>query len=195
MSTSCVLAPAALDHLRLATEWRLLALAFECPGGTWQAQMDELRGEVEDADLRQLPDCARQEAAPELYHTTFGPGGPAAPREVSYVRSIQPGQLIADIQAFYDAFAYCPAIDEPPDHVAVELGFVSYLHLKAAYAISCGDDEHSATAIDAASRFTEYHLSGVAVPLAKLLVTSEVRYLSLAATAMLRRLAHGVHVP
>lgn len=195
MSASGILESGVVDHLRSAAEWRLLALALECPGETWQAQMDDLGAEVEDADLKQLAQHARQEAAPELYHTVFGPGGPAAPREVSYVRSIQPGQVIADVQAFYDAFAYCPTLDEPPDHIAVELGFLGYLHLKAAYAASCGDEERTATATGAMLRFTARHLASVAVPLAKLLETSEIRYLALAAAAILRRFVSCADTP
>jgi len=186
MSIADVMEPAALEHLRRAAEWRLLALALECPRGAWQAELENLAAEVDEPDLRQLPEQARDEATPALYHSLFGPGGPAAPREVSYVRSVQPGQLIADIQAFYDAFAYRPSLDEPPDHVAVELGFLGYLHVKAAYAIVRGEPKQAAIVADAIARFTECHVAKLAQPLAALLEASEVGYLALAARAIRR---------
>jgi nitrate reductase assembly molybdenum cofactor insertion protein NarJ len=189
------LQPEALAHLRRAAEWRLLALALECPSESWQAELDHLAAEVDDASLRQLPQQARAEAAPELYHSLFGPGGPAPPREISYARSLQPGQAIADIQAFYDAFAYQPALDEPPDHIAVELGFLGYLHLKAAYALSRGDAEQAATAAEAVAGFTARHVSTLAAPLAKLLRAAEVGYLATAAAALLERVPAAAPLP
>lgn len=176
--------PRVVEHLRRAARWRLLAISFECPRQGWQEQLDGLAAECGAGDLQELARRAREEATAELYHTTFGPGGPAAPREVSYVGSILPGPLLADLQAFYDAFAYRPTIAEPPDHVAVELGFLSYLHLKAAYAIARDDDEEAAVAVEAAKRFTETHLANILAPLARIVEASGIGYLEAAAAAL-----------
>jgi nitrate reductase assembly molybdenum cofactor insertion protein NarJ len=163
---------------------RLLALVFEFPREGWQEQLDALAEECGAADLIEMAQRAREEASPELYHTTFGPGGPAAPREVSYAGAVLPGPLLADVQAFYEAFAYRPALDEPPDHVAVELGFLSYLHLKAAYAASRDDHEQAAVAAEAAKRFTDTHLANLLGPLARILEASGIGYLQAAAAAL-----------
>ena len=160
--------PRVVDHLRRAARWRLLALSFECPRQDWQEQLDALAAECGESDLQELARRAREEASPELYHTTFGPGGPAAPREVSYAGPILPGLLLADLQAFYDAFAYRPTVAEPPDHVAVELSFLSYLHLKAAYALAREDDDEAAVAAETAKRFAETHLAKILGPLCRI---------------------------
>jgi TorA maturation chaperone TorD len=179
--------PKVAEILRQSAQWRLLGLLFECPGEGWQSQLDELAKEAGDEELTTAAEAARGEASPELYHTVFGPGGPAAVREVSYLETLIPGQSIADLQAFYDAFAYQPALDEPPDHAAVMLGFVSYLLLKEAYAVARGDVEQVEITADAATKFIEKHLADIAPPLARLLESSDIRYLALAGMALRRR--------
>lgn len=54
----------------------------------------------------------------------LGPGGLASPREVAYRGMGDPGQILSDILAFHEAFAFRPEAEEPPDHVAVEAGFL-----------------------------------------------------------------------
>lgn len=180
-----------VEPLRQAARLRLLALAFECPYSGWQEQLDSLAEEIGEAELHRLVEQAREEGSPELYHTTFGPGGPAAPREVSYVATMLPGQLMADLQAFYDAFAYRPAIDEPPDHVAVELGFLSYLQLKTAYAASRGDEQQAVVAADATQQFIESHLSHFIGPLTRVFEASGIGYLATAAALLRQNLKLG----
>jgi nitrate reductase assembly molybdenum cofactor insertion protein NarJ len=177
-----------VEALQKSARWRLLGLLFECPGEGWEGQMKELAKEVADGELSAAVQAACEEATPELYHTIFGPGGPAAIREVSYNESLIPGQSIADLQAFYDAFAYRPALDEPPDHAAVMLGFMSYLCLKEAYAISRHNEEQAVIAAEAESSFLTNHLAGMADILAQLLESSDIRYLARAGSA----LRHGV---
>jgi nitrate reductase assembly molybdenum cofactor insertion protein NarJ len=175
-----------IEVLRKSARWRLLGLLFECPGEGWESQLKELTIEAADEELSAAVQAACGEAAPELYHTIFGPGGPAAIREVSYRESLIPGQSIADLQAFYDAFAYHPVIDEPPDHAAVMLGFVSYLYMKEAYAISRNNKEQAAIAAEAESSFVNNHLAGMAELLAQLLESSDIPYLALAGSAIRR---------
>lgn len=177
----------ARELLREAAEWRLLGLLLACPQHDWQTQVAALAVEVDDAPLTAAAAAAREEATEGLYHTTFGPGGPAAPREVSHREYLVPGQSLAELSACYDAFAYRPATDEPPDHVAVEADFIAYLRLKEAYAVARGDEAQAAVTAAAARRFGEDHLSSIAEPLAKSLEASGIRYLSLAAAALLRR--------
>ena len=68
--------------LRQAAEWRLIGLLFECPAGTW-------RDDIGDLLLGSAVTHALEEASEGLCHSTFGPGGPAPPREVTYVKAVQ----------------------------------------------------------------------------------------------------------
>lgn len=72
-----------------------------------------------------------QEATDELYHRLFGPGGTISPREVSYCRFEDPGQVMAQRATFYQAFSFAPRREESIDHISVEAGVVGYLFLKA----------------------------------------------------------------
>lgn len=169
------------DFAREVASWRLAGLLFECPRPGWQAEVDGLALEASDAELSAAASAAREEASEGLFHTTFGPGGPAAPREVSYRGSVLPGQVIGRLCALYEAFAYQPTSAEPPDHVAIETGFLGYLKLKAAYAHFRGDAEQASIAHAAAERVAAEHLAIFSHPLADALAASGVRYLALAA--------------
>jgi len=173
--------------LREAAEWRLIGLLFECPVDGWRDQLKGLAAEAGDAFLRETAELARQEASQPLYHTAFGPGGPAPPREVSYRDTVHPGRFLAEIGDFYQAFAYAPSAPETPDHVATEAGFMAYLRLKEAYARSCGDAEAVTVCQRAAERFLQEHLSVIAGPLARSLEASGIGYLVRAGAALLDR--------
>ncbi len=187
MTSSIQIPSDASALLREAAEWRLVNLLLECPGPGWLEQIAMLADEVSDATLKAAVEAARQEASPSLYHNTFGPGGPAAPREVSHRRGVLPGASLAELRSLYEAFAYEPSLDEPPDHVAVEAGFVAYLRLKQAYACACGNDEQSQMCTEVGQRFMQEHLSRVAAPLAKALASSGIMYLIHAADALQSR--------
>jgi TorA maturation chaperone TorD len=179
--------PAITVLLQAAAEWRLIGLLLACPQGDWAALVAALAAEVTDPGLRSAAEAAAAEAGEGLYHTTFGPGGPAAPREVSYRDAIVPGNALSDLGAFYEVFAYRPATDEPLDHVAVEADFVAFLRLKEAYAFARGDAEQAAVTADAARQFVDEHLSAIAKPLAESLASSGIPYLALTSEALLRR--------
>ena len=106
---------------------------------------------------------------------------------MSYRQTIQPGPFLAALRAMYAAFAYTPLLDETPDHVAVETGFVSYLHLKAAYAQANSQADQAAATMDAARHFMAEHLSVMTGPFAECLEHSGVAYLHAAALALLSR--------
>jgi nitrate reductase assembly molybdenum cofactor insertion protein NarJ len=188
MTTTCdALLGKLAGLLAEAAEWRLLGLLFACPRGDWHEQLIALAAEVRDDRLQQAARTAAEEGQEDVYHTTFGPGGPAAPREVSHRPSALSGQYLAELLAFYKAFAYNPPRDEPPDHVAAEIDFVAYLRLKQAYAHVCGDEANAALTAEAAGRFINDHLATLAAPLAQNLQASGIHYLSLAAQSLLRR--------
>jgi nitrate reductase assembly molybdenum cofactor insertion protein NarJ len=175
------------ELLREAAEWRLLGLLFACPDAVWRDQVRALAEEITADDLRAAARAAEQEADEGLYHTTFGPGGPAAPREVSYQQSTLSGQFLADLGAYYQAFGYCPPHDEPPDHIAVETDFMAYLKMKQAFAVACLQQEQVGVTADAAQAFLENHLSAISPRLAETMAASGIQYLELAAAALLTR--------
>ncbi|HEX7285889.1 MAG TPA: molecular chaperone TorD family protein [Candidatus Angelobacter sp.] len=187
MTTNMVLGDRELRLAQEAAEWRLLSLLFECPTETWHEQITALIHEIADGELKSAAQGALQEASEGLFHHTFGPGGPAPPREATYHQTIQLGYLMSELQAYYNAFAFHPATAEPPDHVAVETEFIAYLKLKQAYALACHDEERAATAAESAQRFLQEHMANIAQPLADHLEGSGITYLAKAGEALLRR--------
>lgn len=163
-----------------AAKWRLTALLFECPSDEWKREVVTLASEVGDNCLKRAAESAQFEAGEGLYHATFGPGGPAPPREVTYRSWVQPGYLLAELSAFYEAFAYKPRTPDAPDHVAVEAGFIAYLKLKSAYAVANGQFEAAAITAEAADRFVSEHITKYAEKLAASLEFSGIEYLALA---------------
>jgi nitrate reductase assembly molybdenum cofactor insertion protein NarJ len=173
--------------LREAAEWRLLGLLLECPNDQWRAALPALAAEVDDPLIASAARMALEEASEGLYHSTFGPGGPAAPREVSYSDSIELGYLMSEIAVYYDAFAYRPTTLEAPDHISVQLGFVAYLRMKQAFAVAEGDNENAETTAQAARRFLKDHLARVAEPLGAGLDASGISYLGETGRALVQR--------
>jgi nitrate reductase assembly molybdenum cofactor insertion protein NarJ len=152
-----------------------------------------LASEVADEQLQAAAEAALAEASEGLYHTTFGPGGPAAVRQVSYLHSTLSGQFLADLRGMYEAFAYQATSEEPPDHVAVQADFVGYLRLKEAFAQTRGEEEHAAVTADAVQRILDEHLSIIAEPLSRSLAASGISYLAGAAAALLQRVGPPRH--
>lgn len=169
--------PRVRDLLRHAAWWRLLGLLFECPNEAWRRDVAALAGEVDDAELRAAADEALVTATEGRYHSVFGPGGPAPPREVSYRATLELGSLMSELVGYYQAFGYRAMTSEAPDHVAVEVGFLAYLRVKEAYAVAARDAAHVATTVQAAERFRADHLAMVATPLAAMLADSSIDYL------------------
>ena len=145
MSTSALLSSEVKALVIEAAEWRMIELLFRRPSTAWKDELKSLANEVEDTDLREAAMRAiaggSDGASEGVFHSIFGPGGPAPAREASYQGTIQLGYLMSELNAYYDAFAYTPARGdgvEPPDHVSVEAGFISFLRLKQAFAMSSG---------------------------------------------------------
>ena len=179
--------PRCRELLAEAAEWRLLSLLFDSPEGTWRGQLAALVEDVEDTALRSCARLALDRASTGLYYSTFGPGGPAPPREVSYCDALQFGSLMSELRTYYDAFGYQPRTGEAPDHVSVETGFLSFLRMKEAFARETGDSEHASVTAEAAERFRQEHLCWVAGPLAARLADSGLGYLADAGEALLKR--------
>lgn len=179
--------PRVADLLREAVGWRLIGLLFERPRDGWLAEITKLAGEAGDDDLTLAAARAAEEAGEGVYHTVLGPGGPAPAREVSWRDTMQPGLILAEVAACYEAFAYAPVTEEPLDHISVMAGFVGWLTLKEAFARSRGNDEQAAVTADAAATFLKDHLAFVAEPLATALDAAGPDYLVMAGRALRRR--------
>jgi len=179
--------PQVQELLAAATAWRLLGLLFERPCEGWWQDVEALSRVVSDPEIRSAAAEAQLEASEGRYLALLGPGGPVSAREVTYRGMEDPGQIMADIQAFYQAFAFQPETEEAPDHLGVEAGFLGYLCVKEAYARARGSEEEAEVAAEAAIRFRKAHLSALAWPVAERLESTGVRYLSLAAATLARR--------
>ena len=175
------------ELLRDAAEWRLISLFFDCPIDDWFEQVNELGKQVSDKRLKRAANFAQKQASEGLFHSIFGPGGPAPGREVSYRGWVQPGYLLSEVASFYEAFSYKPVTKEVPDHVSVETGFVAYLRLKELYALEIGDNESADVTCKASKTFIDDHLSKYAQKLSKLLAASGIDYLKLAGAALFDR--------
>lgn len=174
------------DLLVEAAEWRLISMLFDCPTGTWFDDVKALGKQVKDKQLRRAAQSAQKQASEGLFHSVFGPGGPAPGREVSYRGWVQPGYLLSELSTFYNAFSYEPKTNEVPDHIAVETGFIAYLRLKELYALECGDTENAEITAEASKTFVDDHLSKYAETIAKLLAASQIEYLYLAGRALFK---------
>lgn len=173
--------------LRESVSWRLLGLLFERPRAGWATEVAALAGLVDDDDLREA--AAHASGADEgSYHRWLGNGGAVSPREVAYRGWEDPGRVLSDLAARYDAFAFRPRAEDPLDHVAVLAGFVGYLRLKESYAARCGAGESSEIAALARESFSEEHLRPIAGPLLRRLGAASAPDLwRLAAAALARR--------
>lgn len=117
-----------------------LAASFCRPGspGT-ETMLSSLAGEAPPAwrdSLQRLAVGAR--SSPAEYSRHLGGTGSCPDDELSFRTATPAGAILADVAGFYRAFGY-PYVeggDEKPDHVAVELGFVSFLFAKEAHALA-----------------------------------------------------------
>ncbi|MDM7922504.1 MAG: molecular chaperone TorD family protein [Pyrinomonadaceae bacterium] len=170
-----------------AAEWRLISLLFDCPSQDWFGEVASLGKDISDEELRRAAMSAERDATEGVFHSIFGPGGPAPGREVSYRSWSEPGYLLSELSAYYNAFSYQPASEEVYDHVAVETGFIAYLRLKEAFAREAGESENAETTAAASAKFIDEHLTKYSQKLSKLLDGSGYEYLELASRALFRR--------
>lgn len=190
--TSEALSPAVVALLAEAAEWRLYGLLFEYPDAAWTSNVEALMASLADPDLRDLAANALRDASEGLHIALFGPAGTVPPREVTYRGGVQFGYLIAELAAFYDAFGYTPQAQEAPDHLAIELGFVSYLKLKHAHALANGEDAQAEVTGAACEEFVREHIAWQAEPVLKRLEDFAPDYL---VEAGKRILAHAGPAP
>lgn len=171
------------DAVAAAARWRLLALLFERPRPGWGDEVSALARELPDAALRAVARAATTATEGE-YLSLLGPGGLVSPREVGHRGASDPGWVLAELARYYDAFGYAPRSEDPIDHVAVESGFVAYLHLKEALARSCADVDAAGVTRAAREAFVRDHLALLAGALVRRLGSVGDTHLAGAAAAL-----------
>jgi len=171
------------DAVAAAARWRLLALLFERPRPGWSDEVSALARELPDPGLRAVARAAAAATEGE-YLGLLGPGGLVSPREVGHRGMSDPGWVLADVIRYYGAFGYAPRSEDPVDHVAVESGFVAYLHLKEALALSSADAEAAEVTRAARDSFVRDHLAHLAGALARRLASVGETPLASAAGAL-----------
>lgn len=147
--------------LETATTWRFLSLVFQSPNQRIREEMRALARELPIERRTLALELASHDHHEAEYHRVLGPAGiPAC--ESSYDDNALAGRgpVLARIAGFYEAFAFKPAEarGEVPDHISVELGFLSYLAVKIAYAIYEQRPEEAEVALSAYDRFLGEHL-------------------------------------
>ena len=181
------LAPESNDRVRAAAQWRLISLMLRRPTPAVGAEIVRLADEVPDAELRAAAmSAANGDAA--AYLAVLGPGSSISPRLVAYRGMEDPGWILADVMRTYDAFAFRPAVEDPPDHVSVAADFVAYLYLKEAFATARSQDEAAEVTRAARERFMSEHLAPAAAPLSASLAAAGFEELAGAARALAERL-------
>ena len=133
------------DTLATGAVWKFLSLLFRCPGDVPVGSIGALAGELPDelqAHAREILSLIEDSQLEGAYHALLGSGGPVSPYESDYQGPGQEGMrdkgvVLGDVAAFYKAFGFDHSKEmlEVPDHVSLEMAFVSYLKLKEAYAL------------------------------------------------------------
>lgn len=92
------------------------------------------------------------------YNALFATKVLCPPSEGSY-HLAERGPVLGDVSAFYKAFELNFLVKEgPPDHIKMELAFLSYLSLKEAYAVENGMLQESEITAQAQKSFLKDHL-------------------------------------
>ncbi len=159
----------AWDLLSEGACWKFFSLLFRCPSdepffsiGTLIRELaPDVRSQAQ-ATIGSLLDDSQLEAA---YHRLLGSGGPVSPYESDYQGPGSEGMrergvVMGDVAAFYKAFAFDASKEmlEAPDHLAIELAFMSFLKLKEAYACMDGDEDAYRLCLEAEHKFLGEHL-------------------------------------
>ncbi|MBL8229218.1 MAG: molecular chaperone TorD family protein [Bryobacterales bacterium] len=173
--------------LQEAAEWRLLGLMFEYPSETWRHQISALLADLHQTALVPLAKAALESASPGLHFALFGPAGTVPVREVTYQGGVQLGYLMSELSGYYSAFGYEHGGQESDDHLAVELGFLSFLRMKEAYATLAGNAPDAQFAAEIGESFIRDHLALMVEPISNRLAAFAPEYLTEAGRQLLDR--------
>ncbi len=164
MTTAVAPTTDVVQWLSRAAVLQFASLALQPPSNEVIEEMRNLIAAVtEDArdSAKAILELPLADWEPEFF-SVLGPAG-CAVCESSYERAAQAsrGPMLAEVAAFYEAFAYAPdRLREVPDHAAMELGFLSFLAMKVAFAGFESQAEAASVAAQAYSDFHCQHLAG-----------------------------------
>lgn len=151
------------DERRRVNTYKLLAECYQQPDDDLTALLTETSNDEVTVDVETL--CATAPAVDELRtdHAQLFVGPfelSAPPYESTYVDD--PDRVMTEatvaVEGKYRRAGFDVAIDEPADHVAVELEFVYVLALQECEALVSGDREKAAEAIEQQYEFLAEHL-------------------------------------
>ena len=95
------------------------------------------------------------------YMRSFGTAGGCHDCETAFLTKLPAGGNLADMAGFYQAFSF--PLDSkksnPPDHVATQLEFLSFMFAKEAKALFQEDKEARKTCLSARGKFVRDHMS------------------------------------
>lgn len=162
--TAAALRGEVASLLREAAVWRVAGLLLERPREGFADDLEALAAECGDPGLAVGVTEAR-DADEGAYLAVLGPGGPVSPREAAYGGWEDPARILSSLRAYYDAFSFAPRAEDPPDHAAVEWGFVGYMFMKEAFLRDNGETDAAETVAAARRDFLEKHVRRFAAPL------------------------------
>lgn len=142
----------------------LLAHCLSRPeNGEWQTILN-LSKEVPIAwrgAVRQL--LVNGPPSSDVYMVTFGTAGACHDCETAFLDGLPTGGTLADVAGFYQAFSFPTASvkGNPPDHIATELKFLSFMFAKEAKAVFQGDQQAREICLTAREKFIKEHLQWV----------------------------------
>lgn len=148
--------------LERAAAWRFAARLFQEPGPQRAEELDTLAAALaEPLRAGAFALASAEEERREMYFAVLGPGGcPATESAYDLAAMANRGPLIAEVSAFYEAFAYPARLtsDVAPDHAIVELDFMGFLAFKIAYALHEDRADDRAVAEAAYIDFRDRHV-------------------------------------
>jgi TorA maturation chaperone TorD len=147
-----------------ASQYHFLSLLFRPPSA---GLLDEMAALVPSLapTLRERATNLLAEASPTLeheYHVFLGGSGMCPDCESDYEVNALGGKgpLLADVAGFYKAFSFeaATALRLQADHISVELDFLGFLALKAAYAVENAKADERDLCERAAAAFIADHI-------------------------------------
>ncbi len=126
-----------------ATGYRLLAHLLTPPEEGW-VQVSRALAEEADLPPDALTTTTDEDVLLEHQHV-FAPTGPLSSCASDHVAEgfAGKGSILGDVAGFYAAFGYEPELREPPDHFALQFGFLALLAMKQAAMAHAGNEEEA----------------------------------------------------
>ena len=154
-----------IEPLRRAALYRYLALSFMPPTAKRTDEIIELIPEM-DSRLRDealgLASERHVENLEGMYHLVIGAQKNVRCCETDFLQEAagNKGAVLGDVAGFYRAFGFKADAElrEVPDHIAIELSFLSFLAFKEGFALHRNDEDQVDTCRDAEAKFIGQHL-------------------------------------